>query len=168
MDKKFHPIRAFVIIIVLSLLIILPPMCRLLFPKTEKTTTKNNDKITILICRKNYLEEQITKTVEVRYINAKVNQTKITYTQMPIAEYSMTNTTTNTDLLPSMELSYLQSLDGVAIEQTEEKTTIIINQDSIERNSSNSELKENYFNDKLLSQKIYFTNNYYECEESSI
>lgn len=75
MNKKFHPIRAFIIIIILSLLIILPPLFRLLFPKIEETKPTNTDKITLLTCTRNYAEEQTTEVVEVRYINSKVNQT---------------------------------------------------------------------------------------------
>ncbi|HIT23215.1 MAG TPA: hypothetical protein IAD45_02225, partial [Candidatus Faecimonas intestinavium] len=48
MNKKFHPIRAFIIIIILSLLIILPPLFRLLFPKIEEARPTNTDKITLL------------------------------------------------------------------------------------------------------------------------
>lgn len=166
MNKKFHPIRAFIIIIILSLLIILPPLFRLLFPKIEETRPTNTDKITLLTCTRNYAEEQTTEVVEVRYINSKVNQTKITYTTTPTTEYSVINTIEN-DLLPSMELSYFQSLEGVIIEQTENQTIITINQDIIDRNPSNQDLKENYFNDKLINQKIYFTNRYFECNEST-
>lgn len=167
MNKQFHPIRAFIIIFVLSLLIILPPLFRLFFPKIDETKIKNNDKITLLTCTRNYAEEQITETVEVRYINSKVNQTKITYSTMAIAEYSMINGV-ESDILPSIELSYFQSLSGVAIEQKDSKTIVTINQDTIDRNPSNQDLKENYFNDKLLSQKIYFTNRYFQCDDTTV
>lgn len=167
MNKQFHPIRAFIIIFVLSLLIILPPLFRLFFPKIDETKIKNNDKITLLTCTRNYAEEQITETVEVRYINSKVNQTKITYSTMAIAEYSMINGV-ESDILPSIELSYFQSLSGVAIEQKDSKTIVTINQDTIDRNPSNQDLKENYFNDKLLSQKIYFTNRYFQCDNTTV
>lgn len=167
MNKQFHPIRAFIIIFVLSLLIILPPLFRLFFPKIDETKIKNNDKITLLTCTRNYAEEQITETVEVRYINSKVNQTKITYSTMAIAEYSMINGV-ESDILPSIELSYFQSLSGVAIEQKDSKTIVTINQYTIDRNPSNQDLKENYFNDKLLSQKIYFTNRYFQCDDTTV
>lgn len=167
MNKQFHPIRAFIIIFVLSLLIILPPLFRLFFPKIDETKIKNNDKITLLTCTRNYAEEQITEIVEVRYINSKVNQTKITYSTMAIAEYSMINGV-ESDILPSIELSYFQSLSGVAIEQKDSKTIVTINQDTIDRNPSNQDLKENYFNDKLLSQKIYFTNRYFQCDDTTV
>lgn len=167
MNKQFHPIRAFIIIFVLSLLIILPPLFRLFFPKIDETKIKNNDKITLLTCTRNYAEEQITETVEVRYINSKVNQTKITYSTMAIAEYSMINGV-ESDILPSIELSYFQSLSGVAIEQKDSKTIVTINQDTIDRNPSNQDLKENYFNDKLLSQKIYFTKRYFQCDDTTV
>ena len=167
MNKQFHPIRAFIIIFVLSLLIILPPLFRLFFPKIDETKIKNNDKITLLTCTRNYAEEQITETVEVRYINSKVNQTKITYSTMAIAEYSMINGV-ESDILPSIELSYFQSLSGVAIEQKDSKTIVTINQDTIDRNPSNQDLKENYFNNKLLNQKIYFTNRYFRCDDTTV
>lgn len=166
MNKKFHPIRAFIIIIILSLLIILPPLFRVLFPKVEKAKPTNTDQITLLTCTRNYAEEQTTESVEVRYINSKVNQTKITYIATPSTEYSVINTIEN-DLLPSIELSYFQSLEGIIIEQTENQTIVTINQDIIDRNPSNQDLKENYFNDKLINQKIYFTNRYFECSEST-
>ena len=167
MNKQFHPIRAFIIIFVLSLLIILPPLFRLFFPKIDETKIKNNNKITLLTCTRNYAEEQITETIEVRYINSKVNQTKITYSTMAIAEYSMINGV-ESDILPSIELSYFQSLSGVAIEQKDSKTIVTINQDTIDRNPSNQDLKENYFNDKLLNQKIYFTNRYFQCYDTTV
>ena len=167
MNKQFHPIRAFIIIFVLSLLIILPPLFRLFFPKIDETKIKNNDKITLLACTRNYAEEQITETVEVRYINSKVNQTKITYSTMAIAEYSMINGV-ESDILPSIELSYFQSLSGVAIEQKDSKTIVTINQDTIDRNPSKQDLKEKYFNDKLLNQKIYFTNRYFQCDDTTV
>lgn len=167
MNKNFHPIRAFVIIFILSLLIILPPLFRVLFPKVEEIKTKNNDNITLLTCTRDYTAEQTTATVEVRYINSKVNQTKITYSPMIVKEYSVTNTTEN-DILPSMELSYFQSIQGINITQSDTKTIVTINQDTIDNNPDNQELKENYFNDKLINQKIYFTNRYYECSESTV
>lgn len=167
MNKNFHPIRAFVIIFILLLLIILPPLFRVLFPKVEEIKTKNNNNIKLLTCTRNYAQEQTTATVEVRYINSKVNQTKITYSSMPATEYSVINTAEN-DILPSMELSYFQSIQGINISQSDDKTVIIINQDTINSNPDNQELKENYFNDKLINQKIYFTNRYYECDESTV
>lgn len=166
MNKKFHPIRAFIIIFILSLLIILPPLFRLMFPKTEEAKSKNNNKIKLLTCTRNYIEEQTTTKVEIRYINAKVNQTKITYTLMPDTQLKEA-AVMDGDILPSMELSYFQSLQGTHITQTDTKTVIIINQDTINKNPDNQDLKENYFNDKLISQKIYFTNRYYECSESN-
>ena len=137
----------------------------------NKTTNKkrrysSRTECNLLTYTKNYAEEQTTEVVEIRYINSKINQTKITYTTTPTTEYSVINTIEN-DLLPSMELSYFQSLEGVIIEQTENQTIITINQDIIDRNPSNQDLKENYFNDKLINLKIYFTNRYFECSEST-
>lgn len=167
MNKNFHPIRAFIIIFILSLLIILPPLFRVLFPKAEETKPKNNNTIRLLTCTKNYAEEQTTTTVEVRYINSKVNQTKITYSPIAATKYSIMNTS-ESDILPSLELSYLQSIQGINITQSDNKTIIIINQNTIDQNPNNQELKENYFNDKLIDQKIYFTNRYYECNETTV
>lgn len=167
MQKKLHSIRAVIIIIILSLFIILPPLSRLLFPKVEEAKSKNNDKITLLTCTRNYAEENIKETVEVRYINAKINQTKIVYTAMSEKEYLAMNITEN-DFLPSTELFYFQSIEGISIDQSAEKTTVLITQDTIDKNPNNQEFKENYFNDKKIDQKIYFTNRYYECEETTI
>ncbi len=167
MQKEFHPIRAFIIIFILALLIILPPLFRVLFPKTEEVKAKNNNRITLLTCTRNYAEEQTTTTVEVRYINSKINQTKITFSPMSESQYSVIGIQEN-DFLPSLELSYLQSIPGIIIEQANNKTIITINQNTINQNTSNQDLKENYFNDKLINQKIYFTNRYFECNESTV
>ena len=50
--------------IILSLLIILPPLFRLLFPKIEETRPTNTDKITLLTCTRNYAEEQTTEVLK--------------------------------------------------------------------------------------------------------
>jgi len=167
MKKKFHPLRAIVMIVILSLLIILPPLFRLLFPKIEQAVPKNKDKVTSLICKKEYPTEQLTALVEVRYINAKINQTKITYTYNQATRIA--ENTVTTDQLPTAkeEMDHFRNIKGISISENSNKTIFIINQDTINQNQDNNELKENYFNNKKTTQKIFFVNRYYSCEETT-
>lgn len=167
MTKQFHPIRALTIMFILLLLIALPPLFRIFFPNTEETKSKNNDRITLLTCTRDYAEEQTTVTIESRYVNSKIKQTKIVYSTMLEAKYIAGNNT-SADYLPSMELSYFQNLEGITIEQIEGQTTVIINQNTIDKNQNDSDLKNNYFNDKLINQKIYLANRYFECDETTV
>lgn len=164
--KNYHPIRIYIIIIILLLLIILPPTFRLFFPKEEKTITKNDKTITTITCTRDYPTENITETVQIRYINAKINQTKITYTN--INNQSTNATTSQDELLPSAELSYLKEVSGINIEQTEQMTTVTINQDTIDNNPNNIDLVNNYFNTSKIAQQVYFTNRNFQCEETTI
>lgn len=167
MEKKFHPLRAIIIIVILSLLIILPPLFRLLFPKIEQAVPKNQNKVTSLICKKEYPAEQMTALVEVRYINAKINQTKITYTYNESTR-TVENMITQEPITTAKEqMDYFRNIKGISINENPNKTIFIINQDTINQNQDNKELKENYFNDKKTTQKIFFVNQYYSCEETT-
>ncbi len=165
MQKKLHPIRVMVIMFILLLLIILPPLFRLLFPKIEKSESSHNDIIEFLTCTRDYPTENITETVTTRYINSKVNQTKVVYAPLTTREQAVINQ--EETLLPSAELAFFQNVVGINIVQKENTTTITIDQNTIDQNKDNTELKENYFNDKKLTQKIYFSNRYFECKETT-
>ena len=77
--KKFHPIRAYILITFFSLLIILPPLFRLFLPNMNSAVSKHQDTIMNITCTRDYPQEQLTETVIIRYINTKIDQTRITY-----------------------------------------------------------------------------------------
>ena len=52
MKKKIHLVRVIILIVIFCLLIILPPLFRLLFPKVEEAVSVNKDRITLLNCIK--------------------------------------------------------------------------------------------------------------------
>lgn len=166
MNKPFHPIRAYVAITILLLLIILPPFFRAFFPKVEKTVPSDTDVIITLTCTREYAQEQLLESVQIRYINAKIDQTRITYSPLTIAVEETINTDEE-ELLPSAELAYFQTIQGADISQLEDRTMITINQDTIDQNPDNKELQENYFNSDRITQRLYFTNRSFECEETT-
>ena len=124
MQKKLHPIRTLVIMFILLLLIILPPLFRLLFPKIEKPKTKHNDIIEFLTCTRDYPTENITETVTTRYINSKVNQTKVVYAPLTTREQAVINQ--EETLLPSAELAFFQTVVGINIGTVERKDIVRI------------------------------------------
>lgn len=166
MNKPFHPIRAYVAITILLLLIILPPFFRVFFPKVEKTVPSDTDVIITLTCTREYVQEQLLESVQIRYINAKIDQTRITYSPLSIAAEKTINTDSE-ELLPSTELTYFQTIQGAEISQLEDRTMITINQATIDQNPDNKELQENYFNNDRITQRIYFTNRNFKCEETT-
>ncbi len=167
--KKFHPIRAIVIMIILIILIALPPIFRVLFPKVEEATPTQQDAIKIITCTRSYPTESIRETAEIRYINSKIDQTRITY-EPYAATREMEEPVINQEetILPSQELAYFQALPGIQIDQIDTRTLITINEELINQNSENTDLKQNYFNDDQIEQKLYFTNRYFECSEEEI
>lgn len=166
MKKRIHLIRVIILIVVFSLLIILPPLFRLLFPKVEEAVSVNKDRITLLTCTKDYPNEQISVDVQVRYINAKIEQTRLVYKTYVNAD-TVFNTTLEDELRASDEIAYFSSIPGIHIENLEDRTIVIIDQDVIDSNPNNVDLKNNYFNDQKTSQRIYFTNLSYSCDETT-
>ena len=168
MNKKFHPVLAIVLIIIFALLIILPPVCREFFPKVEKTVGKEeNETISTIICTRSFQTEQMEEKIETRYINNKIDQTRITY--QPITQQIEEPTMTiENDILPSQELAYFQGIQGTEITTVDTRTLITINQNTIDQNPDNIDLKNNYFNDDKITQKINYTNRNFECTEENL
>lgn len=168
MNKKFHPVLAIVLIIIFALFIILPPVCREFFPKVEKTVGKEeNETISTIICTRSFQTEQMEEKIETRYINNKIDQTRITYQPITrqIEEPAMT---IENDILPSQELAYFQGIQGTEITTVDTRTLITINQNTIDQNPDNIDLKNNYFNDDKITQKINYTNRNFECTEETL
>lgn len=168
MNKKFHPVLAIVLIIIFALFIILPPVCREFFPKVEKTVGKEeNETISTIICTRSFQTEQMEEKIETRYINNKIDQTRITYQPITrqIEEPAMT---IENDILPSQELAYFQGIQGTEITTVDTRTLITINQNTIDQNPDNIDLKNNYFNDDKITQKINYTNRNFECTEENL
>ena len=170
-ETKFHPVLAFAIMFILLLLIALPPLFRVLFPKIEEIVPAKQDNIKTITCSRNYPTENISEKVEIRYINAKIDQTRITYAPYtPTAEEitEIRTTPTTEELLPSQELAYFQNIQGIQLDKIDTRTLITINQDIISQNSDNTNLKTNYFNNNEIDQKLYFTNRSFECSEEEV
>lgn len=168
MNKKFHPVFAIVLIIIFALFIILPPVCREFFPKVEKTVGKEeNETISTIICTRSFQTEQMEEKIETRYINNKIDQTRITYQPITrqIEEPVMT---IENDILPSQELAYFQGIQGTEITTVDTRTLVTINQNTIDQNPDNIDLKNNYFNDDKITQKINYTNRNFECTEETL
>lgn len=168
MNKKFHPVLAIVLIIIFALFIILPPVCREFFPKVEKTVGKEeNETISTIICTRSFQTEQMEEKIETRYINNKIDQTRITYQPITrqIEEPAMT---IENDILPSQELAYFQGIQGTEITTVDTRTLVTINQNTIDQNPDNIDLKNNYFNDDKITQKINYTNRNFECTEETL
>lgn len=165
MTKTFHPIRAYIAIFVLLLLIVLPPFFRAFFPKIEETVPSDTDVIITLTCTREYRTEELLETVQIRYINAKIDQTRITYSPLPTTEEAFNQE--EDELLPSAELAYFQAIPGADISQVEDRTIITINQETIDQNPDNQELQQTYFNNDRITQRLNFTNRSFECEETT-
>ncbi len=158
--KKIKINKVYIIITVLILLIVLPPLFRKLFPDTYVPKV-----ITTITCTRDYPNEKLIETVKIKYINAKINETKISYT--PLNNKVTNATTSENELLPSKEIAYFKQIPGATIEEKQTETIITINQNTIDQNPNNTQLKENYFNDQTISQTLYFTNRYFECNETT-
>lgn len=164
--KSFHPIRAYILIAFFSLLIILPPLFRLFLPNMNSAVSKYQDTIMNITCTRDYPQEQLTETVIIRYINTKIDQTRITYE--PIKNTNSNASVADDTLTPSQEIAYFTNIPGATIETKDNKTVIVINQNTIDQNKDNVDLKNNYFNNERITQKLYFTNRYFSCEETTV
>lgn len=163
MKTEKNIIKAYIIIVVLSLLIILPPIFRVFLPKQKTVIGYNQGNITTVTCTKDYSTEKISETVEIRYVNSKIKQTIITYKPL-------TNTTIVTDednLTPSKELAYFKKLKNIKIEEKEDITTVTITDNVIKENKDKKDLQNNYFNNQKIEQKLYFANRNFNCTETT-
>ncbi len=165
MTENIHPLRIYIIIAILLLLIILPPLFRVLFPKATSTLIEDLPANTTLTCTKDYPIEDTKETVKIEYKDNKIHKTTLTYTTLEKDDTDITNV--DGDILPSIEISYFESLNDINIKKEEKKTTITLTKDSIKKNQEDIDLEENYFNNNKIAQKIYFINRSFTCEETT-
>lgn len=165
MIENIHPLRIYIIIAILLLLIILPPLFRVLFPKATSTLIKDLPANTTLTCTKDYPIEDTKETVKIEYKDNKIHKTTLTYTTLEKDDTDITNV--DSDILPSIEISYFESLNDINIKKEEKKTTITLTKDSIKKNQEDIDLEENYFNNNKIAQRIYFINRSFTCEETT-
>ena len=124
MKTEKNIIKAYIIIVILSLLIILPPVFRAFFPKQKTVIGEDQGNITTINCTKDYHTEKISETVEIRYIDSKIKYTKIIYKPST----NTNQTTEEEDLTPSKELAYFKTLKDIAIELVEDKEHLEVRQ----------------------------------------
>lgn len=156
MEKSKHALRAIVLIIIFSLLIILPPVFRVLFPKVEETVPKKQDRITTVTCIKEDGNKTLAGRVQIRYINNEIDQTRLTFTNNTI------------DPVIIEEITFLDTINGITKEIGETETVYTITKEVVDLNKDNIELEENYFNNDKIEATVYFTNASYTCEETTV
>ena len=103
MTENIHPLRIYIIIAILLLLIILPPLFRVLFPKATSTLIEDLPANTTLTCTKDYSIEDTKETVKIEYKDNKIHKTTLTYTTLEKDDTDITNV--DGDILPSIEIS---------------------------------------------------------------
>lgn len=166
MQRKIHLVRVIILIVIFSLLIILPPLFRVLFPNIEEAVASSRDRVTLLTCTKNYPLEHISVEVQVRYINTQIEQTRLVYKNNSISDSASSNIAE--EVGPAKEeLAYFSSIPGIKIENLDDRTIVIIDQSVVDANPDNVDLKNNYFNNQKTTQRIYFTNLSYSCDETT-
>ncbi len=163
MKTEKNIIKAYIIIVILSLLIILPPVFRAFFPKQKTVIGEDQGNITTINCTKDYHTEKISETVEVRYIDSKIKYTKITYKPST----NTNQTAEEEDLTPSKELAYFKTLKDIDIKENEGTTTVTITNKTIKGNKEEKDLQKNYFNEQKIEQKLYFANRNFNCTETT-
>lgn len=82
MKKERNPIVVVLCMLLLLTVIVLPPTLRKLIPREEKEEQKDKNSITVLTCKKTFVEEQYEETATVRYINGKISTNRILYTKL--------------------------------------------------------------------------------------
>lgn len=147
----------------LSMLIILPPLFRLLFPKiTVENKKENLDKLEILTCDRTISNSDYSTHVEVIYQNNEIEQNQITYTKIDEATKATANTGTIT---PEEESSYLSKLNNIDVKSDENTYVITLNKKSLEDNPNDQNLI-NYIQ-PLSEQEKFYSELGYSCSTST-
>jgi len=133
------------------LLIILPPVLRLVMPK-EKEEESHREEVAALICNKQDITYKTT--IRTNYKNNRPMIIKMTYTDMPEM--------TNLEGVPYKTIvEQLKTINGIIIEEKEETTNITISEAVLTKNLDNPVLKD-YVKD-LEHQHEYYEKEQMTC-----
>lgn len=165
MKKSIHPLIIILIIILLLMLIILPPTLRAFYPKIEKTEGSHSDKITLLVCKKESISQQLQVKSQTRYINNKIEENRITFSKLVAAR---TAEQMIIDESPTIieELEFLKQIPNIDIKTTENETIITITKETLANTQDNQQLKD-YYDNNINTQKINYVQKYYDCETTT-
>lgn len=155
-----------VIIVVSTNFILLPPLFRLTIADVDLTGTtvkdpqKNN--LIVLSCKKHDLQTSTLVTSRTRYKEEIPEQNFITY------EKTSSNNELTSSLpsykKPDEEIEFFSNIDGIEINTTDQKTTVLISKYVVSMNEANFTLAK-YFNSKDEQRKFYEEQGY-KCEET--
>ena len=142
----------------LSLMIILPPLFRVLFPNDDYSQKKQIDQVKTLSCDRVISNSNYSTHVEVIYRNEGLEQNQITYTK--IDDSSKAGATTGT-LIPEEESSYLSKLNNINVTSDENTYVIILNKKSLEDNPNDQTLPK--YLQSLSKQEQFYSELGYTC-----
>lgn len=153
-------------IFLLLTIIITPPILRVLMPKLEITKPIDKEKSIILACSAINIQEQYKITSRTKYVDNKPIQNIITYKKASNEELeSASKNSSVTTTSVTSEINLFQEIRGVAISSNQDSTIVTIYDYVAKKNTGNSNFM-NYFQN-IDSQKTFYTNMGYTCEEIS-
>ena len=143
----------------LTLMIILPPLFRMMFPKQiEDKNNKTLNRIEILSCERTISNSNYSTSVKVTYKNSQIEQNVITYMKI---DDSIKSGASRGDLSPEEESSYFSKLNDIDIVNNESSVIVTLNKKSLENNSNDRNLS-NYLQ-TIDKQEAFYSELGYSC-----
>ena len=163
MKKKtdFRNILVYLCMILLVLVIVLPPVCRLVF---KDTGTTGDDSTTTtaaaLICQRQVVYTDVTYniTATTNYVNDDANQLSVRYAKT-LANAASTIATNDIET----EIATWQSVPGITSEVNGDVTRFVVSREFYDTNATTYPFLDNYFND-IDQEQDYYTNLGYQCQ----
>jgi len=139
----------------LIIMIVLPPLFRVLFPKTVES---NEPKKQILSCERVISNSSYSTYVEVTYINDQLEQSQTTYTK--IDDDAKVNAKEG-QLPPEEESQFFTGLNSISITNDDKSAVVILNKDSLGLNNNNETLAK--YLQPLTQQEKFYSELGYNC-----
>lgn len=161
--KEKSTILVLFTIFILLVFIVLPPVFRAVFPKTiSNEINQTTEKIDVLYCKIDDLEEGYNISIHVRYLNGKIKKNTITYTPITASDGNNYSSKDMTNFITvSKQFELFNSIDDIDINNNSDGSVVVtINEDSI-NSSDNNEITDYFMN--LEKQKQFFVNQGYQC-----
>ena len=143
----------------LIIMIILPPLFRAVFPKTEKYDNQQNlDKTEVLTCERVISNSDYSTSVSVRYKNGEAIENTITYFKV---DDSIKANATEGKITPEEESSYFSKLNDINIVTENDKVVVVVNKTSLENNANDNTLPK--YLQPLSDQEQFYSELGYNC-----
>ncbi len=171
--KEKSTVLVIITILFLSIFIIVPPILRLVYPKTEASSTRNREEqndimeTTVLNCTKINMIEQYQITSEVTYSNEEATKNIIIYRKLTPEELTQVEQTGEEQTIGTTvaaELALFQSVPNLSIKTEATEITVTITSKDIDNNKEILDLL-NYLQG-LTEQESFYATQGYACQST--